>query len=43
MVKCPENYIAWINQALKVYTRIMSKKILNIHLRLKILNIHLRL
>jgi len=34
MVKCPGKYIAWINQAINAYTRIMSKRILNVPLRL---------
>jgi len=29
-----ESTFAWINQAIKAYTRIMSKRIFNVHLRL---------
>lgn len=29
-----ESTFAWINQAIKAYTRIMSKKAFNVHLRL---------
>ena len=34
-----ESTFAWINQAIKAYTRIMSKRIFNVHLRLIFLDV----